>query len=299
MPSLDSPREFLVDVETADGLILPGARIVPAAADGESVVVWLHGFGSSYDYAPCLRVGRALADAGFAFLSVTARGHHGAVTAWQRREDRWGTKMVGSWYEVFEESAIDIAAWLGYARSLGYRRVILVGHSFGAVKVAYYLGGADASIDGLVLASPSLGIAELNPETVALAEAMTARGDGLLLLPENSWPNGFGTRTVSAQTFASWVDASSLVFDRPAEWQSRVTVPVLAFYGDARDVGAGPELERFTGQMSSAPSVSTRILPGVTHNYDAGSQTIATAIETWWQGQRKNQIDNEAIGGSR
>jgi pimeloyl-ACP methyl ester carboxylesterase len=299
MPQSDSVREYLVDVETDDGLVLPGALITPASDALDTLVVWLHGFGSSYDYRPCLAVGRSLAAAGSAFLSITARGNHGAVTGWQRRGERWGTKKVGSWYEIFAESAIDIEAWLRYARALGYRRLVLVGHSFGAAKVAYYLGTGGGSIDGLVLASPSRGIAELDPQTVALARQLTERGDGGILLPEGSWPRGFGTKTVSAQTFASWADAREIVFVDPSRWQSLVTAPVLAFYGDGQDVGAAPELDLFTKDMSSAPAVERVILPGVTHNYDAGTQTIATAIQNWWRGQRENQTHKEAIGGSK
>ncbi|HEX4442086.1 MAG TPA: alpha/beta fold hydrolase [Galbitalea sp.] len=296
---MSTAREFFVEVETEDHLVLPGALIAPEDENRDTVVLWLHGFGSSYDYSPCLRIGRVLAYSGISFMSISARGYHGAVTAWQRREDGWGTKKVGSWFEVFQESALDITAWIELARSLGYRRVVLAGHSFGGVKVASWLAGSQVPIDGLILASPSWGIETLEAETTTLATAMVARGDGAVLLPDGSWPRGFGTRTVSAQTYASWAAAADLVFGRPADWQSRVVVPVLAFYGDSHDVGGTPELERMTGLMASAGDVNTTILPGVTHNYETGAETIADAITEWWRSRRESQLHHQAIGGSQ
>jgi pimeloyl-ACP methyl ester carboxylesterase len=270
--------ERLLDVESADGLVLPGAHVRPAGVAAGTCVVWFPGFGMSYDYPPTLDIARRLATGGIAFVSAVVRGHHGAVTAWQRRGERWGTKRIGSWYEVIEESALDIAAWLGAARDLGYGRVVLAGHSFGAVKSLHCLATGGATPDGLVLASPSLGITTLRDDVVELATRMVERGDGELLLPDGSWPRGFGTRTVSAQTYASWSRSVDLVYGPGQAWRADVTMPVLAYYGDDGDVGGTSELDRLTADMAA---VTRRILPGVGHNYQRGTETIAAAIGTW------------------
>jgi len=288
-------RERLVDVETADGLILPGAMFEPGG-ERDACVLWIHGFGSGYDYRPCVELGRLLSAAGVGFLAGATRGHYGGATLWRRRGEGWGTRKAGTWFEDLREAGLDIDAWLVFARDAGYHSVILAGHSFGNVKIAWHLGTADGPlpIDGLILGSPSRGIVHLDPVVVGLAHEYLARDRGESLLPEGSWPRGFGTTTVSATTMASWAEVSALVFERAAEWQGRVEAPVLAYYGDAADVGAEPELADFTGGMSRAASIETRILTGVRHNYDGGAPAIAEAITSWWTAVQKAQGTGES-----
>jgi len=288
--------ERIVEVEAADGVILPGCLLGPRDRHADVCVIWLPGFGMSYDYAPYLGIGRRLASAGIAFASAAVRGHHGAVVAWRHEGEsgRLRTVKAGSWYEVFGETSLDITAWLAAARAAGYRRAVLAGHSFGGIKALYFLArqagaghagvghagaGQAGAVDGLVLASPSLGLRQLRPETLNLARGLVNSGSGETLLPPGSWA-GFGTDTVSAQTYLSWLEVAQLVFDPEAIWPASIRCPVLAFYGKKKDVGAQPELEFFTGRMSGA-SVSTTLFDGLSHNYTGGEAVIADAVSAW------------------
>lgn len=292
--------ERLLDTQASDGIIVPGVRIDPPAGGDGTCVVWVHGFGLSYDYPPALDVGRRLAATGTTFFSVAVRGHHGAVTAWRRVDGRLKTRLVGSWYEIFEESSYDIQAWLDTARAAGFDRVVLAGHSFGADKVLYHLGTAgDAGVDGVVLASPSRGITTLTEENVALARDYIARGEATRLLPDGSWPRGFGTRTVSAQTYESWSRAAAMIFGADTTWKRGITAPVLAFYGDTDDVGGAHELAEFVAGMDAARGITTAVLHGVRHNFDAGTETIARAIRSWLDAQESTTAPPRTMGGIR
>ncbi|MBO5575774.1 MAG: hypothetical protein J5956_05690 [Ruminococcus sp.] len=48
-------------------------------------------------------------------------------------------EIIGSWNERFEYTDDDIDAYLSYAEKLGYKHIILAGHSLGANKVIYYM----------------------------------------------------------------------------------------------------------------------------------------------------------------
>jgi pimeloyl-ACP methyl ester carboxylesterase len=271
--------ERLVEVEAADGVLLPGCLLTQGQRQPGVCVVWLPGFGMSYDYRSYLDIGRRLAASGVAFAAAAVRGSQGAVTAWRHDGDRLRILKAGSWYEVFADTVLDISAWLEAARAAGYTRVVLAGHSFGAVKALYYLARENGPVDGLVLASPSLGLTRLRPETLELARDLVGRGAGEELLPPGSWP-GFGTDTVSAQTYHSWAEVAGLIFDPAAAWPAVIRCPVLAFYGRGQDVGARSELEFFTGRMSAA-QVSAALFDGLSHNYAGGEATVADAVRAW------------------
>ncbi len=281
-PAVPDVTERCVQVEAADGVLLPGVLITPAEGQADACVVWLPGFGLGPDYGPYLDIGRRVAaGGGVAFAAAAVRGYHGAVTAWRRDGARLRIARAGSWYEVFADTALDVTAWLEAARAAGYRRVVLAGHSFGAVKALYYLARGHGPVDGLVLASPSLGLMTLKPDIQELARDLVASGAGEQLLPAGSWP-GFGTDTVSAQTYHSWAEVAGLIYDPEADWPAGVRCPVLAFYGLGRDVGAGPELAFFTGRMSAA-HVSTVLIEDLGHNYADGEEAVAATIRGWLQ----------------
>ncbi len=278
-PAVPGVTERCVQVEAADGVLLPGTLITPAQDPAAVCVVWLPGFGLGPDYGPYLDIGRQLAAGGVAFAAAAVRGYQGAVTAWRRDGGRLRIAQAGSWYEVFADTVLDVAAWLDAARAAGYRRVVLAGHSFGAVKALYYLATGHGPVDGLVLASPSLGLRALDPDVQDLARDLVRQGAGQQLLPPGSWP-GFGTDTVSAQTYHSWAEVAGLIYDPEADWPARVRGPVLAFYGLGQDVGAGPELAFFTGRMSAA-QVSTVFIEDLSHNYAGGEEAVAATVRAW------------------
>lgn len=58
----------------------------------------------------------------------------GKVNSWGE-----GTKLGGSCFEIFEESAFDIQGAIDYLKTLGKTKFVLQGHSLGASKVVNYL----------------------------------------------------------------------------------------------------------------------------------------------------------------
>ena len=67
-------------------------------------------------------------------------------------------------YERFLESEYDIEAWLEKSRKLGYKRIILLGHSLGCNKVIhFYFKRRPTDVVGIILTSPPdiVGLAKL------------------------------------------------------------------------------------------------------------------------------------------
>lgn len=275
-----SGAERLLQVESCDGLVLPGAHFAPATPAGVCIV-WIHGFGVSYDFPAYVMIGRLTARADIGFLSCSVRGQHGGVTGWKRKGARLQLARIGGWYEVFEESAWDIRTWVALARRTGYARIILAGHSFGALKVLNYASEAWRDVSGLVLASPGRGLEKAaSGPWRGSAEEMVAAGRGEDLLPAGSWPGGFGIDTISAQTYASWARVGQRFFRAETSCLGEIAIPILAWYGGMGDLGGREELQSLVALMPKA-DVEVCVLDGVRHHCLGGERTVVRTLRKW------------------
>jgi len=272
--------EQMVAVEAADGLALSGFEV--AGRNRNAAVVWIHGFGVGYDLPECVELGRELSRRGIGFVAGNVRGHDGAAAGFRRRDGGYEVIPIGSWWEIFEESALDVAAWIDHARGAGYGRLVLAGHSFGALKAVNYVSSTrPEDLAGLALVSPSFGFVHLDAAVASHADSLVAGGKGHELLPSGSWSRGFGTDTVSAQTYASWWRIAPTFFGEGATRFADITCPLFVVYGAAGDLGGQEEIERFRRLATSTPRFESTVLAGLRHRYAGAEKVLAEALEGW------------------
>jgi pimeloyl-ACP methyl ester carboxylesterase len=169
-----------------------------------------------------------------------------------------------------------------FAERMTVRPLILAGHSFGSLRAAYYLSVPhDVEPDGVVLGSLSHGLRTLTQDNTRLAMTMVEEGRGEELLPDGSWPRGFGITTVSAQTYASWSRVAPQLFSETASRLSAIKVPTLIYYGASGDVGGPTELDQISRLIGGDVPLDRRIIQGVDHGYRTGSQFVAATIVDW------------------
>lgn len=275
--------EELVFVETEDGAVLEGAVIRPASQEPRPLaIVWVHGLTGKF-YSPMIvTIGRQLAGQGFVFVTGNNRGHDFGTLVRRRGQPM----LAGGGWELFEESPFDVAAWTGYAAGLVVRGVVLLGHSLGALKVAYYQAQRqDPRVAGLIAASPPTRAGRLQPELVAQAERMVAEGRGRDLLPWGVSPAGAGT--VSAQTYLSRarVNIDVYGFHTPDPAVARIRCPILAFYGTSEEwVGTPADLETIRQNARAAARVDTCVFEGADHVYTGCEDRVAAAVADWVAG---------------
>jgi pimeloyl-ACP methyl ester carboxylesterase len=275
-----SYTEELVYVETEDGILLEGAVIRPAGQELQPpAIVWVHGLTGRF-YSPMIvTIGRELAGRGFVFVTGNNRGHDFGTLVRRRGQP----VLAGGGWELFEESPYDVAAWTGYAVGLEGHDVVLLGHSLGALKVAYYQAQRqDPRVAGLIAASPPTRAGQLEPELVAQAERMVAEGRGRDLLPWGISPAGAGT--VSAQTYLSraHVNIDVYGFHTPDPAVARIRCPILAFYGTNEEwVGTPADLETIRRNARAAARVDTLVFEGADHSYTGHEAEVAAAIAEW------------------
>lgn len=136
--SINSP-EF-VQIETADGLTLPG--LMYAAQDSQKAAIYLHGNGSSsifYDDDLRTEQVKALNNVGISYLLFNNRGAH-IIKSFNVKDKDNNTlrKRFGMAYEKIKECVYDIDAAISYLESEGYTEFYLVGESTGANKICVY-----------------------------------------------------------------------------------------------------------------------------------------------------------------
>jgi pimeloyl-ACP methyl ester carboxylesterase len=121
-PADGAAVKFLA-LRTIDGVKLDASLWQPngkSAAD-TTLIVMVHGSGGSYRQPPQSGLGRRLAAKGYASLALDTRQHDGAINT-----------------DNFFDIRRDIDAAVQTGRALGYRALVLEGHSLGNIQVQFY-----------------------------------------------------------------------------------------------------------------------------------------------------------------
>lgn len=146
----------LTKIKTKDRVILDGIAVLPRRRS-DTALIWIHGLGSHFSRNQTLikELSGQCSRANIAYFKFNTRGHDIV-----NRDTPKGKTLQGAGFEKFEDCIADIRAMIGYARRLGYKKIILAGHSTGANKVLYYLYKTkDRSVKGLMLLGPVSDIA--------------------------------------------------------------------------------------------------------------------------------------------
>ena len=126
----------LISVMNREGLRLDGAFYAPAEGvrgPGPVVaVVLIHGSRGNF-YDPATKtMAEDLSEQGYACLTLNTNAHD---TMWFNPA---GQNFKGNAFEVLENTMSDLRAGIDHLSERGYQRIGLLGHSMGAVRVAYY-----------------------------------------------------------------------------------------------------------------------------------------------------------------
>lgn len=284
-------RGELVRTWTADGLELCGLLCDPTGRPRGVAVLHIHGatsnFYRSHSVGP---IGDELTGRGFTFLTANTRGHD-IVNILRTRDPLQGARM-GNAYERFEDCVHDIAAWLGLLEARGWSRIVLEGHSYGAMKAAYYLGQEpDPRVIALSLLSPgergyfARVLAREFAEARRQAEELVAQGRGeQLVLVEGLTPLG------ARRLLEGFMDGGGTgVFDfrNPAHpWTeiSQIQVPMLILFGTEMEpisVPAELAVAIVKAKAVRSPRRDTRVIAGAPHNYRGFEGIVARVIGEW------------------
>ena len=126
----------LITITSRDGMILDGIFCEPAAGVAPrgpvDAMLLIHGSGGSFYRVATKAMAEDLRNQGYACLAINTKGHD---TVWS---PQGSGEYYGNALEILDNSRHDLRAGVDYLWEKGYRRIGLLGHSMGAVKVGYY-----------------------------------------------------------------------------------------------------------------------------------------------------------------
>ncbi len=292
--------------QTQDGYVFTGQLFTKGEGNAEAsnsmkshsdtVVLHIHGMGGNlYFNSFYPEMVKQYTQAGIDLLIVEHRGSASVNGVYNAKKDK--VELLGNAYEIFEDSVYDINAWIKKLLELGYKNIILQGHSLGPSKIMYWYFNERGSkqieeykkyVKALVLLSPvdMLGLTTPEPNYKQLlneAKNLVKQGKGKALLSKLLWAEYL----LSAETFLSLFspDAKANIFayhDTEAKvWQQfvKVNIPVFLAAG-TKDEFENPQanLQMLKDALINSPNVTVKLYKGANHDFEGFGEELARDV---------------------
>jgi pimeloyl-ACP methyl ester carboxylesterase len=250
-----------------------------------TIIVQVHGSGGNLASLPLRVIARALSARGYAALSISTRQHDEHVNT-----------------DNFFDVRRDIEAAVVTAKALGYRSIILQGHSLGTVQVVFYAATDwDVTIKAVILTGAFGNLPWKSRHILiqdegkyrALAdtsrEALKAGTAADVLPMRMRWLGGVET-PVTPQHFLTYRDEQASAADS-TYWIRRIPRPLLIVRDEADGVVLPFEpymlLSAAQAEGSLVPSIKYVLLPNQRppstegHIFADNTEVLIDAVSAW------------------
>lgn len=277
--------EFINDAYTEDGLRLPMVHFNSPKKD--ICVICIHGMCQTIiDNYFAVVWGKILSSNNIGLIYEHNRGH--SIENDILMKD--GTfKRYGCMYEIFEDCIYDIDLAINKAKELEYKRIILLGHSYGCNKVVYYYYKKNSDIIGIILASA--------PDMLGSHFVAQDDYEDLLVESKENIDNGNPTKLlnkmlenymyISSQTYYNWYNNNSNlnnlpVISNPEKWEQfeKIDVPILTFSG-SDELEHYLQLDLLKSKAKGCNDFEYKIINDTNHFYHSKENEIGNLILNW------------------
>lgn len=277
--------EFINEAYTEDGLRLPMVHFNTTAKD--LCVIFIHGMCQTIiDNYFAIECGKVLAENNIGFLYEHNRGH--SIENDILMKD--GTyKRYGCMYEIFEDCIYDIDLSIKKALDLGYKRIILMGHSYGCNKVIYYTFKRNPNIEGIILASaPDMVGLQLYRQKDYKELIKEAKDNISSENPRKMLSNIIEDYMyMSSQTYYNWYNEKTNLNNLPVmgysdNWEQFKTIdkPILTFSGE-KETDNYLHLDLLKEKAISCTDFYGKIIKESDHFYHNKEDEISNLILEW------------------
>lgn len=281
--------EFINNAYTEDGLRLP---MVHFASDKKDIcIVFIHGMCQTIiDNYFATVWGKILSENNIGFLYEHNRGH--SIENDILMKDG-SYKRCGCMYEIFEDCILDIDLALKQAKELGYKRICLMGHSYGCNKLIYYYYKKHPNILGLILASApdmmGLQLYRQNDYKELIKEAKDNINNNQLNKILSNLIEDY--MYMSSQTYYNWFNENSNLDNLPVmsytqNWKQfeTIDVPILTFSG-ANETDNYLHLDLLKNKAKNCNNFKYKVIENTDHFYNGKEEEIGYLILDWMKGR--------------
>lgn len=198
-------------------------------------------------------------------------------------------KRCGCMYEIFEDCIYDIDLAIQTAKDKGYKRIILLGHSYGCNKVIYYYYKKHPNILGIILASA--------PDMIGSHLLLEPDYKELLAEAKKNIDNNEPTKLLhkmiedymymSSLTYYNWYNENSNLDNLPVisnkeHWKQfeTIDVPILTFSG-SNEEDYYQHLDLLKDKALNCKNFEYKIIENTGHTYKNKEKEIANLIFEW------------------
>lgn len=276
-------RTLTPDGMRLDGALLAGDDIAERPVDA---AICLHGVGANFYTCSTLEaVAPALRKLGISVLLANTRGHDSLYTA----SIAMGRRRQGAAVEIVDECRLDVAGWCKFLSEQGHSRILLVGHSLGAIKAVYSQAHEPVgNIVGLIAASPPRLSCQAFKNSLESAPFFDS-----LSTAEQLVKAGRGDELFLAKFPFPLLMSGTAYIDKygPGErynildFAGRVSVPALFTYGSKELESGGIAFAGLPEALAKLPekrsTLDIEVIAGADHNYTGCGQSLAAAMRRW------------------
>ncbi len=282
---------FISDAYTVDGLKLPMVHF--ESKEKDICVICIHGMcGTIIDNYFATVWGKTLSENNIGFIYEHNRGH--SIENDIVMKDG-SFKRCGCMYEIFEESIYDIDLAIETAKDKGYKKIILLGHSYGCNKVIYYYYKKHPNILGIILASaPDMIGSHLLAQFDDYEELLKEAKENI----DNGEPTKLLHKMIedymymSSQTYYDWYHEGSALNNLPVisnteHWDqfSSIDVPILTFSG-SKEEDYYLHLDLLKEKALNCNNFEYKIIEDTGHTYKNKETEIGNLIYNWIKKQK-------------
>ena len=274
----------LISVVNQESLTLDGAFYAPADdityRGPVDAMLLIHGSRGNFCDPATKAMAEDLSGQGIACLSLNTNAHD---TVWYHPPS---DSYKGNAYEILENTMSDLRAGIDHLEQRGYRAIGLLGHSMGAVRVAYYAATRnDPRVTAVVPVSPVRLSYSHYLESVDAVEFQANLEVAQRLVAEGEPDGVFRVNFPIPQFFsaASYLDKHG-PFERYnlINLADRIRVPILALNGSrethTRLQGMAQDLARAS---VNSPSASAVMVEDGEHSLVNCTVEASTAVLQW------------------
>lgn len=267
---------------TEDDLMLQGTYF--DSEDKECCILFVHGQAQSIiDNQFAYNIGKNLSNNKISFLYGHNRGYS-YINCMSKKD---GTmEKIGATFEIFEDCIKDISIWIKKIKELGYKRVVLIGHSLGCNKALYYLSQNIKLIDGVIFLSP--------PDMVGITKIEEEKFEQFM---EEAKQNIFNNESnkildnllcnfdyISSKTFVDFYTENNAIDNFPIERNpkvfeqlSKLSIPILSMAGSL-EYKTYLEQKLLKEKAINCKDYNYHIIEGANHFYNGYEDIVVEHI---------------------